>query len=681
MDNLELLNKSTIHNGVYKRSNGATNYYTINANNENSMLQLEFDTKLFKINPDLDASKFAIETKKRELIISDEDKIKIQKIKQEVYLLKPTFIYGQICDAARVIPKITLLEEKISSIFSIRIMKNLINIKTYSPLFYTENCKIRENFIIYQVLIYLCIMITHVYDNRNNTDFIRMDPDITKLIDWVQCRNLPDLNYIIIGPTVNTNYQIDYKNLYKYLISPANSALKYGDNITEYMQLMSSRTIENLISEVGSINKNKPNSFSKLQNLSEAFLIYFDTDNGCDFETNINNDLIINCQQVEIGNVSNAKLNWKYDEKIETDKLIEVDSKIGTGQLDKLLLSYNTIKINKLLVSDVTYQTELNLYSKLYVVFPNIFMYTRTNQLYHTGTLQIGGKFILNDQNVYEFIPDRPEGISYKNMTSKVKKVDFYISDKPNQKSTLVYYKPQIKYTLDKIYNIPVLFNHNIVPKNDDNFAFEFYYIDNHDEISILSRSVFIYNKSYSIIQLLDLEYEDEVLDVDYLRHNFDFNYDYTMNFSTNKYKAYHTTVDILNEEWYLQDFLLSLGTFTNNTQSLYMLAISEKNTFLNMNLTLVENSHEIPGVINGYLTSDFYFYVNRLLNTKPTLTVYTNTSEINSILVSIDDDPNKYMIQKINNNIFQVYYTKPILKNYIVIHTQSNVKMTLELL
>ena len=681
MNNFEFLNKSIINNGIYKRSNGETNFYAVNSNNENSLLQLEFDTKLFKINPDLNINKFAAETKKRDLIITDEDKIQIKKIKQEVYLLKTDFIYNQICDSARVIPKIPLLEEKISSIFSIRLMKNLINIKTFSPLFYTENCKIRENFIIYQVMIYLCIMITYVYDNRNNDDFIRIDSDMTKIIDWVQCRNLPDLNYIIIGPTVNSNYQIDYKNLYKYLISPANSALKYGDNITDYMLLMSSRTIENLITDSNVINQTKPNSYNKLQNISEAFLIYFDTDYGCNFETNTNGDLVIDCQQIEVGNVSKAKLNWKYDEKIDSSKLIEVDPKIGAGQLDKLLLSYNTIKINKLLISDITYQTELNLYDRLYVVFPNIFMYTRTNQIFNTGTLQIGGKFVLNDQNIYEFIADRPEGISYKNLTSKVKKIDFYISDKPGQKSTLVNYKPTIKYTLDKIYNIPVVFNHTITPKNEENYIFEFYFVNNNNEVQILTRSVFIYNKTYSIIQLLDLEYESEVLNVDYLKHDFDFNYDDTMDFKRNKYKAYHTTVDILNEEWYLQDFLLSLGTITNNTSSLYMLALSEKNEFFNMNLSVVENSNEIPNVTNGYLSSEFYYYMNRLLSTKPTLTIYSDASEINSILVYIDDDPKKYMIQKLNNTIFQIYYSKPIKNNYITIRSQANVKMLLELI
>ena len=418
-----------------------------------------------------------------------------------------------------------------------------------------------------------------------------------------------------------------------------------------------------------------------MQNISEAFLIYFDTDYGCEFETNTNGDLVINCQQIEVGNVSKAKLNWKYDEKIDSSKLIEIDSKIGAGQLDKLLLSYNTIKINKLLISDITYQTELNLYDRLYVVFPNIFMYTRTNQIFSTGTLQIGGKFVLNDQNIYEFIPDRPEGISYKNMTSKVKKMDFYISDKPGQKSTLVNYKPSIRYTLDKIYNIPVIFNHTIIPKNDENYIFEFYFIDNNNEVQILSRSVFIYNKTYSIIQLLDLEYESEVLNVDYLKHDFDFNYDDTMDFRKNKHKAYYTTVDILNEEWYLQDYLLSLGTITNNTSSLYMLALSEKNEFLNMNLSVVENSNEIPNVINGYLSSEFYFYINRLLSTKPTLTICSDASEINSILVYIDDDPKKYMIQKLNNSIFQIYYFKPIVNNYITIRSQSNVKMLLELI
>jgi hypothetical protein len=675
------LNKSTLHDGIYKRSNGVTDYYDVSTNNENSILQLEFNQSMFKLNPDMDAGKILAESKKRDLIITEDDKIKIHKIKQELYFLKNEFIYNQICDSARVIPRIQQLQEKVSSIYSIRILKNVINLKQYSPLFYTQQCKVRENFIVYQVLIYLCVLILYVYENRNNDDFIRLDSDITKIIEWVQCRNLPDLNYIVIGPTSNTNYQIDYKSLYKYLISPANSALKYGDNITEYMQLMSLRTIENILTETDNNNINRPNSYNKLQNTSEAFLIYFDTDYGCEFEENSNGDLIINCQNIEVGNVSDAKLNWKYDEKVNTNKLINIDPKTGSGQLNQLLLMYNTIKINKLLITDSTFQTSLNLYEKLYVIFPNIFMYTRTNQIFHTGTLQIGGKFKLNEQNVYEFIPDRPEGISYKDLTSHVKKIDFYISDKPNQKSTLVHYKPVIKYSVEKIFNIPILFNNKILAKNNDNYIMEFYYFDNNDELQHIKRTLFIYNKTYSIIQFLNVYNETSLFNITYLTYAFDFNYTSDMDYSKNKFKAYRTTIDILNDEWYLSDYLLSLGEITNNTSSLKLLSISEKNTFLNMNLTPIYDTEEINESVDNYLTCDFYYYMNRLLNTKPVLTINTDSSEINSILASINDDPTKYMIQKINNYIIQIYYSQPINDNHIILHTESNIKMTLELL
>lgn len=681
----KFLNKSTLHNGVYKRSNGMATQFNVSSNNDNSILKLEFDHSIFNFNPDLDVNKFATEAKKRDLILTDDDKNKIQVIKQEVYLLKSKFIYNQICDSARVIPKISLLEEKVGSIFNLRIMKNLINLKTFSPLFYTEHCKIRENFIIYQVLIYLCILIIYVYENRENQSFIKIDSDITKVIEWAQCRNLPDLSYIIIGPTVNTNYQIDYKNLYKYLISPANSSLKYGDNITEYMQLMSSRTLEKLVADNTYVNQTRPNPYDKLQNISETYLIYFDTNAGCEFKHNENNDLVVDCQNISIGNVSDDKINMKYDEKINTNKLLNIDPKTASGQLNRLLTKYNTIKINNLLVSESTYQTQLNLYEKLYVVFPNIYMYTRTNQIYNTGTLQISGRFKLNEQYYYEFIPDRLEGISYKTLTAHVKNINFYITDHPGNYNSLIHYEPNLKVESDRIYNVPVVINSRIIPKNKSNYLIEFYINDASNNLMPINKSTFIYNKDHSIIQLLDLEHEDNFIDIDYIVKTFDFNYTEDMNYDSNKYKAYHTNVDILKLPWQLEDFYLSLGMITNQLESLSLLLQIDYDRFIDLGLTPVYNTATLNGLseirYNNYFDVNIYYKTKRILYTPQLMCVDIKSNDINGNLVSLNDKKTEYMLQKINNNLVLINYHGFINDELIVLKPKYNIKMILELL
>ena len=681
MENTRFLNKSTIHNGIYKRSNGMSDHYDVYSNNDRSMLKLEFDQSMFNFNPDLDLNKYSGDVKKKDLILTDDDKTKLQLIKKEVYLLKPDFIYTQICDSARVIQKIATLEKKISPIFDIRISKNLINLKTFSPLFYSEHCKNRENFIVYQVLIYLCVFIEYVFENRENQEFIKMDSEITKIIDWVQCRNLPDLSYIIVGPTVNTNYQIDYKNLYKYLISPANSSLKYGDNLTEYMQLMSSRTIEKLISENNNINQTKPNSYDKLQNISETFLIYFDTDNGCLFNYDKNDDLIINCQNINIGNVSEDKMNLRYDEKINTNKLLNIDPKTASGQLNKLLMKYNTIKLNNLLISESVYQTKLNVFEKVYIVFPNIYMYTRTNNIYNTGTLQISGKFIFNDQYYYEFIPDRLEGISYKSLTAYVKDISFYISDKPTKKNNIISYKPFLKFSKNQLYNIPIIINHRVIPKNKSNYIIEFYYIDEQNNIKVLNKNSFIYNSDYSIIQLLNTEPIETTTSIEYITDYFDFNYDNDMDYNSNKYKAFYTDVKIINSEWNLEDYLLSLALITTETHSLTMLKNIKGHNFIHMNLRPVHNLINDINYRDGFYKVDIYYKINKIIYTSPFLLINADSKDISGISVSINDDPNKYVIRRINNTLLQIKYNQHINNDFIIVNNDHNIKMILELL
>ena len=77
MENTRFLNKSTIHNGIYKRSNGMSDHYDVYSNNDRSMLKLEFDHSMFNFNPDLDLNKYSSDVRKKDLILTDDDKTKM----------------------------------------------------------------------------------------------------------------------------------------------------------------------------------------------------------------------------------------------------------------------------------------------------------------------------------------------------------------------------------------------------------------------------------------------------------------------------------------------------------------------------------------------------------------------------------------------------------------------------
>ena len=388
---------------IKKQTNHNVQSYETTINTSNNTMEA---TELFSRGYPGGITNMNVEIPSQNLDVFVKFKEQIDKLKRDLKFVDEKVLYKTICKSARVIPEIELLEADVSDYYSIKLIENIINIKQYSPAFYVNSIAQEKEFIVYQAFIYLISMITYVSARKDLESFIKKDVNMTTVITWCVARNLPDLVYILSGPTTNTNYNIDFKTLYKTLISSSNELFEKSVNITEYMQLMSlKKNEEYLLDFMDNIN-NRPNAYNKLQNISETYVIHYDTRYGCKFEFDKEGDLTVNCQNVQIGNGLTKSLNLKLDSMIMNTDEIEINSKISSNKLNQLMNYYNTIKINKLLVQKNLYQTSLDIFEKIYIVFPNINLISRTNQAYNNGSLTISGKFKLNNL-WYEFIPDR----------------------------------------------------------------------------------------------------------------------------------------------------------------------------------------------------------------------------------------------------------------------------------
>lgn len=641
--------KMTKANGVYKNSNGAV---------EKMQIQTENNSIILDQNQISSLSMFKRQGENKNFEVKQD---KFEEFKQSLYLIPTETLYESIITSARVLPKIKIFEEKISNSFEQVLFKNLSNLKNFSPSFYVKNIEQKENFIVYQVFIYLIHMIVYVDCNKKNEEFQLSHPQILNVIEWCSLRYFNDMEYILIGPKTSTNYQLDYKSLYKTLISPINEV--ENQNIIQYFKLTNSKEQLKILNSIKEIFSTRDNSFEKIFNESKSYQIQFSEKNGITYEVDDKNNLIFNCQEVEIGDVTSETLNLKYNSLLGEEKLLHVNSKNSANKLNELMSNYDTIKIIQLKIGKNIFSTPLNSFDELYLVFPNINLVTRSNQIHSNGSLQINGHFVLNDQEMYEFVPDKKNGINFKRTTANVKKIDFYITDKPNQNSMINFYDPNIIVDVRQIFNVPI----KIGNENNENYIFILY--DN--DFNQLKESIFLYNANSKILQLLPINWCDLETINELTNYTFDTNYqnfqfydedDFELDYKSNMYKAYETSFDLLKNEWNKLDFILSLRK------------ISEKNdvyenlyTDLNLKPIIDEENYSFK----------FTKYIKKVINTPTFLMINVDTKKFYSRNVIIDNK--KYYAQKINKNSIQVNFYDVINKNLKII-SDININMILEL-
>ena len=183
---------------------------------------------------------------------------------------------------------------------------------------------------------------------------------------------------------------------------------------------------------------------------------------------------------------------------------------------------FTMFKIKSLLVLKTTYKTSLDNFDNIYIVFPGINIDGKFNQVFNTGCLQVSGKFIENNNEKYwEFVPNNENGVVYKPTTAEVNNLGFYISDKPNSVSHILYNNFKIETYKSNYFNCPIIVQ-NFDNLNDDQlklkemynldftqnvYLIRSYKIGNDGKPSALNYS-FLYNKKFKYIQLLNNNYD-----------------------------------------------------------------------------------------------------------------------------------------------------------------------------
>lgn len=362
-------------------------------------------------------------------------KVRIELNKMNIQRTDSKKLYKAICAQSRVLPVIDRLELIVSSIYEEAFEKNLSNLMKHSPAYYMEQvCSSTTNFVNYQLFIYLMVFVDHVYKNRNNKDLTTY-PDV--VTGWCMMRYNSDTQYFITGPVSSTNYKLDYKKTYQSLISPSTNM----ESISDYLQLMAIENVSHGVNNVSTQLANRSNAYDKLYNESQSFRIDV-------IASGVEENQQLYFEFDFSGNNRDANIEHKLDDEIKDNN--DLIPKTAMTKFTEVLRSYNTIQIDQLVIGKYTYQTPLDIFDKVYIVFPDIIGEALTNiesKGIHSA-FSIPGRFVVENTS-YKFIPDF--AINYKQRSVNVKKLRFTIVV---PEDTLYYNKP--KLVLDKVYNVNI---------------------------------------------------------------------------------------------------------------------------------------------------------------------------------------------------------------------------------
>ena len=370
---------------------------------------------------------------------------------------KTDFLYDRMMnDARNVFPRNRDLKNKVSTYFNEMIRINLNNIYHYAPRFFTENFVQRTTinntaFESYQVYIYLLCFINWTDKHRNDTD-VRDFDNIDKILNWIATRRDPSIEFIINGPSSNSDItNNDFRSHYKTLIDASNDM----SSIIAYNQLSSTQTISSDVYNLIHIIQNMPNVFFK--NPDEARKYNINIDSAQDVMVTIDNDnnLIFDCSYVNLGDVTEQNKLAKFDnlESVITNN--KVNSMINTKKLAELFHNYSRIKILELIITPDAYISSLDAFNKVFVVFKGVSCSERN--VYNTiptNYLKIGGKFIRTNRG-YEFKMD-VDAITYKSVLADVKSFEVYLTLNPNHTNQIIPNEYALSFSKHNIYQHPI---------------------------------------------------------------------------------------------------------------------------------------------------------------------------------------------------------------------------------
>lgn len=667
-------------------------------------------------------------------------------------LRMPSELYRDVSMQARTLPMSEALETALSSIYPDYLKNNIINLHRFAPSFYVQNiscstnkavmnqlyyayvkeAKIMDtpfnktafigaktndveiNFQNYQLFIYLLTLIHYVTSRSTDEMFINADREtIPKIISWCSTRKGQDIEYMLRGPLSSSAYTLDYVQKFNGLISPSNDI----SSITDYMSLTTLQDMNGNMEHVNQSILSRANAFTKLPNVNEAYIINIDTHVDCKFRIDSKQNLMIDCQGVDIGDsLYSEQANVKLDAKVFATKMAEIDPKNTGGKLKKLLDGYSSIKINELLINRNTYQSPLDVFDKIYVRFPGITLANRSNQSRKTGDLQIDGRFELRG-DYYVFIPSRAGGVTYKTGYSNVAQFEFMITERPDELSVIKYNPFKLNVGVNDIFNVPVMTratNASSVQIDNSIYLISLFTVVEQFP-TYISNSCFAYSPRLGLIQQLSYDLPvPNIIDRDF-EFTFDLDYIYTeftgatpssgyirgnrlYTYENNRNKAFRVETNLLRTPWRKLDHMYSMySLFRTETNALFI--YSDSANLNDLQLRFADEYAEAKGIVPGeYERRMVYRYSLQIITTfkSSNLIVYSNDHGIKTTTVKINSDSgetvsrniyasSEYLCQSLNDNIIMIRIDRSaddaITTYPISIHPlSSHAKMTLEL-
>ena len=438
----------------------------------------------------------------------------------------PSKIYSLLIDRTKnCLPKLPLLAENyLNAVYAQAIDNNLINLYNNSPNYFNYIIGVRdvnnkpvrayENFREYQIFMYLLVHVYFIVKHREEEWLINFDKtQIPTVIEWCRHRMNENVIYQIQGPLTHEDKVTDFKQLLEAMISPSNTQA----SIAAQLQITTLQSVNSNIMKLNDDLNERQNVYQKNPNIAGAYTISLDTDLNSSFETDNLNNLYINCSLADIGTAINKDIDLNYHTAEVNLGEEQYDPKTASKKLTMIMNQFTMFKIKSLLILKTTYKTSLDSFDMVFVVFPGIYVDGKFNQVYNTGSLQISGHFISNKNDKYwEFIPDNSNGVVYHETTAHVDRLGFYISDKPNERSHILFNNFKIATNLTNFYNCPLLvqdfkdLNKEQKDLKDElglDFNLETYIIRsfklNVDGKPEPMNYSFLYNRTYKTIQLL----------------------------------------------------------------------------------------------------------------------------------------------------------------------------------
>lgn len=378
----------------------------------------------------------------------------------QMKFIDPKLLADAIVIDARTLPSIPIINNMIGEFYLMKLTPNLNNIYANAPAFFEKHF-IRDpmGFELYQKYYYLICFIKFVADKLTDSQF-QANYKMTDINNWVNSRRDPNIEYIIVGPTDNTVFDINFEQHYAALISSSTSM----SDIVRYQQLTTAQTTSNDVLNIFSFLQHNPNTYYKNPDEAKKYTLNIDSSKDVIVGIDKDNNLLFDCAYVNFGDTTESNDAGRLDEIQNLNPTADMDSRIATKKIERIFQMYSRVKVLECVIAPDAFITSLDIFPKVFIVFQGVLCSERN--IYNTvenNYFKIGGCFKRTSRG-YEFQQD-VNAITYKTAKTRVSGFRIFISLDPNTRNVIMPNEFPLKFTKFNVYQHPFTVNEGLNTK------------------------------------------------------------------------------------------------------------------------------------------------------------------------------------------------------------------------